>query len=237
MICLTPILFWSLIGQLAPSPELTPQKTIKIVPYRCPIDLYRGDNSPPLSPTAETYLPLRRGNLRSTWQRRRSSSTSSFRCRNFASRTPWNWRCSPTRTSPISDCAASSSVPSQAARCKWWRRTLLVFRLHQIATSNTTNAKSGRLTKRFRLPISYTQQWINWLPRLPKNPQLGVARHDKAFPNNDVIVVVGGGGGAGDETQEEANSKSSLLLKKRHVLHLLLSIWRRACLWWSARAR
>jgi hypothetical protein len=86
MIRHTPMLFWSLIGQLAPSPELAPQKTIKFCAISMSDWSYRGDNSPPLSPTAEYYLPWRRGDLRSTWQRRRSSSTSYFRCRNFVLR-------------------------------------------------------------------------------------------------------------------------------------------------------
>ncbi len=72
--------------------------------------LYYLDSSPPLSSTVGYYSPWHPGGLLLTRQRRRSSSTSFFRCQNYMSRMPWNWRCSPTRTSQISDWGASSSA-------------------------------------------------------------------------------------------------------------------------------
>ncbi len=171
MICHTPIIFFPLLGQLAPSP--TP-RTYKIKP-NCSIAmtdwLYCPHITHPFQSNVAYYLPWHPGDLQLTRQRRMISSTSSFWCLNHPFLLPWDRQNSPRRKLPISKCGDVFSVPSSAGRLRGWGPTLLdSSRCHLI---DMTDAKSGQSMT--YLPI----EWIIWLPRhrwrLP-NQLLGVAR-------------------------------------------------------------
>ncbi len=104
---------------------------------------------------------------------------------NYVSQMPWNWQCSLTRTLQILDWGASSSVPSQGAQWKRWRRTLVhSFRPNHRHLVVMTDVKSGRSMNwsqrhwRWLPNRSMTfcpLKWINWSPWLP-NQVLGVTR-------------------------------------------------------------
>ncbi len=74
----------------------------------------------------EYYLPWHPGgDLQLTWQRRRSSSTSSFWCQNHSFLMPWDRQNSLRWTLSISKCSTFFSVTSPVGWLRGWGPTLL----------------------------------------------------------------------------------------------------------------